>query len=245
MTTEIFSRKKNKAKLGGKTTFKLPSDTSVLAVIGNPINQGEDFRDDGYVYKKNKRLRKWFTHRQGWNHFWRPTLLQISRIEALYMKASARYNKKWEKIVDVWKKIFATKKRKDKHGRTAAIAHFQDEKGWGSFFIREDKEYGLCSSWDWLKEKPKRLINHELGNKLWKMQDQMNEQKIRYRLQDLLATAIQDKFYRDFGRHKDGESGKVFEININGRKYFYQWVARKGYQPIAWPGDNIQVLNWA
>jgi hypothetical protein len=225
---EIFSRKGNKTRVGN-VSVTLPNNVSFLSIVGNPMSNGEEFRDDGFVYRKGKRLRKWFRNKEGWNHFWPPVLDQLARIEALYFKSYQRFTRQQSHVCDILKKIFKTKHK---------IAHyscFVDNKTrYGEFKVEESAD-GLVYSCIVLDKKPDKMINKALGAELHKLY--YRSSFICGRLRDLLNEAI----IKAISKEKP-EKETIFKLDINNRTYFYRYEIGHRFSKIAWPNDCVKTL---
>ncbi len=73
----------------GESHFKVPTDRSMLSVFGtNNVFDGDDFRDDGYVYRADRPVRKWFSkfvpggYASDQARIWHPKLKQVKLLES-------------------------------------------------------------------------------------------------------------------------------------------------------------------
>lgn len=106
---ELFNRKDDKLSIAGGIEVKIPTNVSALAILsGNrDIQNGDEFRNDGYVYRDDKILRKYWLPRDGWNHFWEPLLDQIPRIERLWHTNLQRSKKHYVKLAALAEDVLA------------------------------------------------------------------------------------------------------------------------------------------
>lgn len=243
-----ITRKKNKVT-AGDISVTIPSDKSMLSILGNnSFINGTTFAKDGYIYKGKKKLKKYFISREGWNHFWEPTLSQISRIEAAYQKASKRHTKRWKNLFKIVHKIVQSGHAIERYGETRYIAHAfcETQKAWMAYACNNENY-----SFDWLDKKPKKVVNRKLGEQLNKMDRQLMKAGFRYKLEKLLDDAIVNMLWQSNKEMtkeplRSNSLGAIFEVNINNQKYFYTFApSRHGmwWQKLAWPGDNYKVVN--
>lgn len=222
----------------GQIPWNIKEATGILMSFAN----GEMFGQDGYVYKDNKKIKKWFSHREGWNHFWEPTLRQIARIEHLYQKAVLKAQKRWDKLSEVLKLIAGPF---DRNYGDRCTAHFcikkEGKTDWGYYDVGFNTEFNCLSfSFNWLKEKPTPVMKLKLGNALFKTE--RDRSRWQYQLGGLLEDAIMNKLRTDFPNLTYKNSGEVFELMINCRKYLYVYKFPErhsyGFEKLAWPENK-------
>jgi hypothetical protein len=237
----IFKRKGTKVKAGA-VKFTVPQTQSALSIIGtNAIYDQDDFRDDNFVYRNNKKHRKWFSYREGWNHFWEPCINELSRIENIYHKLTIRLNKSYEPTNKILEKIEKTKKG------TKWIAHAKQNNDWLKYFIYKDwaRHSGLSFSFEWLDNKPKKLINYKLGQALNHENFKVKSKWCWY-IQLLLNDAIV-LFLKKTFQEKTKNIEEMFILNINSRKYVYTVGHNRSGGPqllkVCWPRDNVNEIS--
>ena len=98
MTTIKRKKERVAIKSGNDAlTCKIPTDRSVLSMIHNRMGDGDDFRKDGWVYNKGKRVRKWFGRLYDGScsyTIWEPKYDNIPLLESKRWRA-IQYYKKW------------------------------------------------------------------------------------------------------------------------------------------------------
>lgn len=231
----------------GMISVSLPRDRTALSIVGNRTNtrdmqNGDAYESDGYVYRNGERLKKWFSHRHGWNHFWEPTLGQVARIETLHYKLQRRNDATWEKIKAILYMMVASGKTVQHHGRDEAVAHARalhesDPKiGWWQYrAFKSDYSNGLAYSFDWIEE-PEEKINLELGQKLYRFDYRRNwfSGHVREILNEAIIKFIRDSMPQPQHRIDDVR----YDLTINGRMYTYRGYMNQYNYP------TIEKLMW-
>jgi hypothetical protein len=162
----------------GTVTAQIPKNRSALGMIAtNGLINGADYKEDSWVYFDGQRIRKWHVMFQG-IRVWEPKFSDLNYLYDLYKRTAAANIKAWNAIQAVIQKIWETRAK----GATEAIAHarpshsfewpeWKKEKPWWVYNIHNDRGYGLSFGFDWLDEKPKKLVNHELGEELYRLEN--------------------------------------------------------------------------
>lgn len=163
----------------GTIHFHVPDNRSALGVLGyNAVYPNGDYREDGWVYIDDKPVRKWFVNVER-VRVWEPRLTDLNSLYTLYKRAEKSLEQHWSELADILAKIWA----KAGKGTEVVKAHCipthnfkwdSDSQPWWEFSIRqyrhEDGKEGNSFSFDWLDEKPKRVLNRKLGEALYKME---------------------------------------------------------------------------
>ena len=159
----------------GTTTAKIPCDRSMLGVVGlNGLINGGVYKEDGLVYLNGKPVRKWHV-KVGDVRLWEPKLNDLPALYRLYKKTRAANNLQWNRIAKVMDELWALRKSK-KNTRVIAHAipthHFEwnkDTKPWWEYTIEPASfgSEGLGFYFQWVDEKPKKVLNHTLGQRLY------------------------------------------------------------------------------
>lgn len=86
-----MKRKGNKVRTDDYV-ITVPNDHSGISIVcDNRVDDGDDFRTDGYVYNKNKRIRKWLSNLQQFK-IWHPVYENIETLEQRRYKVACRCN---------------------------------------------------------------------------------------------------------------------------------------------------------
>lgn len=238
-----------------KLEITVPTDRSTLSVLANEdtkkMMEGDTYREDGFVYHNDVRLRKWFAYRQGWNHYWEPIINQLSRLESLYYQLSLREQKKWKKISGILAEIVASDKTtsqwgEEKHCAHAKVSHTGNyhKPGWWVYWVSPSTFVsgpGLCFSFDWLDKEPEEKINLELGQDLYRLS--FRSGNFIGRLDKLLDEAIIKHIRAIMPLPKFQADDDRYDVIINGRSYVYRArLNRYDYPEITkvfWPGERV------
>ena len=153
---------------GRQITAKIPSDMSMLGMLGiNGIIPNGVYKNDGWVYLNNVPVRKWHIHVDTYR-VWEPKLKDLPSLYKLWKVVKKANIDQWNRIDIVLKKLWKLRKKNN----NSVIAHARPTHGfewnnntepWWVYNIHQSTAgEGLSFSFDWLDEKPKKLINHEL-----------------------------------------------------------------------------------
>lgn len=207
----------------------LPKNRLALGIFAvNVVNDGDDFRDDGYVYQGGKRVRKWFVSRgRGSKYFWEPCLNDIAHLETVLFRLKSRGDSYWKEA----QRLFAQAKKVVKPKHEAWVFHVRppkshceyvgNETGWLQIRCNEDRFFsGLSYSWRWLDdEAPTKPLHVKWGQKFYEIFRKAETQFIRASLvRSYLLEAIQ----RDIQKKHPGAKLelRIFKYTINGREYW-------------------------
>ena len=265
----VFERKGNILK-AGKNTAKIPSIYSALGILAaNNVHHGEEFADDYWVYRtdeKGKRvsgkIRKWFLNRNfgGSDSFriWLPNLqtINLQKLESVYFRLLNRMNRLYNQRSELVDSIVRTKKLV----AYAKPTHkYEGKQGlwWKYDFTVHKNDYVARTSgkdetvswgWGWLDEKPKNLINHKLGQKLYEFEfGYQNDVLKRLCLFQYTLEEVINSFFKEKIAAKEIKKVGPVCLTINDRKYWYVievsgWgtlVAKK----ITWADDDVIVFK--
>lgn len=216
-----------------------------------------------YVVYNSKPVRKYFEPRNGWSHFWAPTLNQLARIEALYYKLWLRAQQYYAKKEALLKQIKeVAPKFKDVCDVASAndyrancwVFHAKVNHGtsvgkndWWRYRIYTDEESsfdpesGTTFSFDWVNE-PETKYCLDLGQQFYQL-DQISIPIWSMLLTNLLEDAIINYAEKYFSRPPAGMS-RNYKLDINDRSY---WIVgfRKNktfveYKIIHWPTGKTE-----
>jgi hypothetical protein len=256
----IFERKGNVATFydaGEEVTgrIEVPGDRTVVSVIGsNEVFDGEVYESDGYVYEgeTRKRLRKWWSFRQGWAHFWEPCLQDVARIERVYHGVQRRIGTCYgPRVATLLRAIIARNRTHVRYGQKGYIAHV---KPWHEFKRSGDHTWWryhvhdcpLSEGWtfifDWVSP-PKAPENVDLGEALYRHTHIYAKSLFgrSSRLADILEEALLKYIRRTFQAPRTAADRAQYRVTVNGRDYWYQghllnssWTIER----LSWPRDK-------
>jgi hypothetical protein len=240
---------------GGKVAarVKVPRDRSLLSVLStNAVSDGEVFSDDGYVYDRSgRRLRKMWSYRNGWNHYWAPVVVDVARIEAVYHRLQQRIDGSYSLRLDALHQAIRDRKKSvRRYNERVWIAHVKPrystsspgyEAKWWQYNI-EASPYTpgkWAQTLDWI-DAPKKPVNVDLGEQLYQLDHVYGRTLLRRSslMADLLDDAIKKYIRRTFEPPAVRFEVVHFHLTINGRTYWYQRQGEK-IEKLAWPGDNL------
>jgi len=161
--------------LGGeKITAKIPTNRTALGLIAtNGLVDGAEYKENGWVYFDGKEYRKWHVMFQN-IRIWEPKFSDLKYLYGLYKKTQVANSNAWNTIREILNTLWKTRRK----GQRDVIAHakpthqfewqeWRKEPWWEFKVSNHYPDYGLSFSFDWLEGKPKKLVNHELGEKLY------------------------------------------------------------------------------
>lgn len=153
-----------------KSTFEItvPPTRSAVSILSadNGIPDGVEFRDDGYIYRDGRRLRKYFVYHPRWKHYWEPGD-EPGRLARLYSRLQTRFQVTFERLSSVAQEIIATGRRVSRDGESYFVAdHRRPDGSWEQHWIRPEGGwvYGFA------RAEVKRPINQELGEKFHRLE---------------------------------------------------------------------------
>jgi hypothetical protein len=234
--------------------FQIPTTESALFLLGNNSLSEEDdgcvFAKDGYIYQGGKRVRKYFSHMEGFEHFWKPVLEDLPRLESLYYKLVKRFRARWAKVEKVMEKIILQVPASKRHSVEVWQVHASPICQWqGKIWLYSiSKQEGLYRfSWDWV-DIPTEPICMDLGNELYALES-ICKGSFSYKVANVLNEGFQ-RFLESKRRSnlfKESELDSKFEIQVNGRVYLYYLgfndFGNNEYKKLSWPGSNYQIFK--
>lgn len=194
-------------------------------------------------------------------------LVKRSRIEGdltQYLNNLARAYKKAQSQHDVWRKnIFLPlldsleEKATGENGKRKVIAHAKpihqytgDQSKWWEYNYSESSSYGWGYSFNWIDE-PKKKINHDLGQKLYELD---NYQKKFHNRIGILRTLLESvlikhlyKLYDYKWLDKNQFPNKLVKFTLLGDEYWYRIGYSRHGMPIwenfIWQSNNMEEIN--
>lgn len=163
---------------GRTVQAKIPTNRSMLGIIGvNGLVPGGDYRNDGWVYFAGCPIAKWHSTFER-IRIWDPKFNDLPALYRLYKKTQAANEEAWVHISRVLERIWDKGPRKNNE----VIAHalpshtfewHNDTQPWWEYKVHKGfcGEEGLSFSFNWIDEgKPKKLVNHTLGQRLYNLE---------------------------------------------------------------------------
>lgn len=187
-----------------KMTVRLPKEYLALSLLGpNRVRNGDTFQPNGYVKGSDGSMRKWFTPRSGWNHYWEPAA-ELHRVEKLYYKLCIREQWRVRRHIALTREIY----------RKGGVAHAQTPGGWRKLTVSYSSALDtLIIDTAYLPRDPKEPILLDLGNKL----SQARCMPLwRNKLHELLVHKLMA--YVEGIKLPNGI--RYISLQINGRTYF-------------------------
>lgn len=234
----------------GDTTIHVPKDQSVLSVMGhNRIQDGDDFREDGWVYGPDgEQRRKWFVSVGHWDSLmWAPKLKNLAALEAKRWK--------WHNRMNVHNRPFfgpvfeRAQTAIDEATRVCGRAKIG---GWAEITVREaNKTFRKIKGWvelvgnpgvgwGWVEGKPDNINQPVVdewmtGERRWLLSAH------RYGLiKAAFEKAVDDNYWEKWVAEA-GDYTRALRLLINGRDYWFRRAPRNAqnfFEKIAWPEDT-------
>lgn len=208
--------------------FKVPPDQLAVSVMShNHIQDGDDFRVDGWVYNKGERTRKWLSrlNDNGERHLiWHPKLDDLPALELKRWKAVVY----WDKFhKEVWHPAFqALWEVKQAHAQVLHPYKGEKIQPWW-LYTASDDGMGPAFGYNWV-DMPQEPLNLEVGNRLYQVEQRTKEIRRRKRILIVAFDRALDMFL--FKQEKPKYPGQTGRLVINGRIY---WVVTKINQGIS------------
>ena len=190
-------------------------ETALSVLAHNCVCQGDDFRDDGYVYGPDGKIRrKWFKEHYGYSpHFcyWHPKLENIKALESARFKAYSKYQ---HAIKTFWKSMFDTLKDKIVYGTRN-----------GRELFIETTDRGL--SWNYIEyAEPWGELETVQDQKLidlhFDVEKRISALRRRYQiLNTVFELAIRQRYFKDY------PDQALLKLIVNERTYWIEFVKGK------------------
>jgi len=226
-----------------RSIVKIPVDMNIESLAHLNLENGLEFRNDGYIYKEGNKLKRWLDKSNRYNNstrMWRPHLKEIKRIEKARFYLSNKNTKAstelWNEVVDEIKKYkwitgFYRFDKKQK-GRYVIIKHSNHN---GNSGISQNS----------LEVIPFKLKKPKLVKKYFDYKKRILKlHKHRYRIDNLFLDAMSKKILS----MEIEPLKKIISVTINGRLYLFSLKSNDyidhyyGVEILAYPGDQV-ILN--
>ncbi len=233
----VFTRDKEGVVKTPEGTFKVPKNRSALSMFDQMIMDGDEFNEDGWVYKNGEKYRKWFVTLQGTNYWdkpakvWEPRLFDQNQIKILEKKRykiaiwMQKQNAIYGDIIrEVWERGKFSGLRKSTSGK----------EGWVVFRDYREEDRPVIS-WNW-EEKPSAIIDQELCNLYCSMEKRIRECGRRLEVANLGFFNLINNIYSK-------NSKTVLDLEINYRRYLFQKLS-VDWTCISVPEDDNLFVEW-
>jgi hypothetical protein len=251
-TMEIFLERNADGitKVDG-ATFQVPTDRTALSVIGcNYIQDGDNFRSDGWVYGPDgKRRRKWFVRfmnscsSQHNALIWKPKLENVALLE----KKRWQFYQKAKRITEpMWVEM---QTRIKEAGKFYGYVKFKNHESEGYVVFNQ---YGVSDgiSWSWVNEGEEiSPVNQQLTDDWFRYEELKDKYWGRYRLfHEAFLCAVDRKYgYNWAKRHNHPYKDIKLHLEINGRHYWFKRSEREYSEHflsvIALPEDTFNLTE--
>lgn len=221
----------------------IPPDRGALGILfqdGNThgVQSGDVYADSGWVMRGGEKVRRWTSPlNERVKSIWEPRLLDTEKIELTYRRVlihAKRHHDEWEAAYQALKKA----------GRVAHIYvdNGPDAKGWVERRITgSGNAEGLGR--DWMKEKPKRVMNAAIAARL----SRADTMSLAWHSRSAVAKDVLDASIRKtrltFDLAKKKGRGTIARVLLNGRFYWYRVGGNDWGVPVwvevAWPEDEV------
>ena len=234
----LAQRSKNGVVTAGNATATIPTNYSMVGMFGtNGIIDGGEYKNDGLVYINNKPAKKWHVSHDG-IRLWEPKLNDLPSLYKLYKKTQKANNLEWNNVREVLIKLWSNHKQGDVVRAHVSPTHNftwnKPSTPWWEYNITDNGD-GLGFSFHWLDEKPKRLINYQLGQELYNMErrwyDTTSHRVFKVKcifyeaMKKSLPTATENKVIS----LQFGDDTYWFHTNSNGSNYHWWEMFKDSY----------------
>lgn len=211
----------------GKRTIKakIPQTRSMIGIIGiNGLIPDAEYRENGMVYLNNKPIRKWHVRVKD-IRLWEPKLKNLKSLYKLYKETQEISREKWKKGMEVIDKLWKGHKVGDevkahafpsKHGD-----HSKADPDWWEYHITDSGDgYGVRFGFNWTRGKPLKLINHDLGQKFYEIEQRDYDLRNRtYKVQTIFYEAMKKSLPK-------ATEGKSLVLQFDKDSYWFYTVSR-------------------
>ena len=165
---------------GNLVTAKIPLDRSMLGMIAtNGIIHNGEYRRDGWIYLNNIPVRKWHGKVNG-IRLWEPKLENMTYLHFLLKRTVKVCDEKWNKTRAVIHELWGEHKQGDNViAHAYPVHHLKDNEHkndhWEYSIHDDGYGYGVSFGFQWTDGKPKKLINHKLGQQLYELEHRMQD----------------------------------------------------------------------
>ncbi|MFA5571750.1 MAG: hypothetical protein WDA42_01480 [Candidatus Bathyarchaeia archaeon] len=243
MDDVVFEAKNGNATLNtatGTIQITVPTDRSFLSMTNNRFGDGEEFNDDGYVYRDGKRLRKWFgtlwDNGRNWR-IWEPKLKDIKALEQSRWN-SIQYCKRWfEKWVmpkyrDVCAiggdiiEVHAMAYRRYRTGTTLK-GYDNCSREWIKYQFTPSPDIFNTDGWtysythQWLEDDVTEPLHLDVGQPFCDIERQSWHIYKRKHIFEVAFTQAIDSWLNEGNNIEQPKCDDMLCLNINGREYWF------------------------
>jgi hypothetical protein len=206
----------------------------IAIFAGNPFIPRGDYREDGWIYVDGKPVKKWFKNIEMIS-VWFPIFENLHKLQSRYFTINQRYKDYMKK--EYHKAFEQVEKVGKAHAKITHKYEGSDIDPW--WLYRADKypnQRGI--TWDWVKT-PEKPTNLEIGNAYYKVTQRIGQLGGRvYKFRTILEYAINKKLW-----DIKGEYGQILQFKIGDRIYWFQYGCNNVWVKLAFPEDNIKVIE--
>ena len=214
----------------------------------NVLQDGDEFRDDGWVYNNERRCRKWFgnLNAQGIRaRIWEPKLKCLEMLEAKRWKGvqylKGYYKGEWNAAYEA---ITSLGGEKIVDNCQITHKHKSDKEWWLYKFSLTKSPFTLNDTYAWTfdwVDKPEHPIHLELGQKFYEVdQHSRTIAKRKGIFLEAFNVAMND-WLREHNELR-AIPGKTLKVNINGRSYWFHpepWGDDYKWVKMLWPDEDL------
>jgi hypothetical protein len=241
-----------------KLQCTIPNNLSALGILSrNSVQDGFDFRTDGYIYHEGKKLRKWFSSlgeaSPDSKYFWKPCLDNLARVESVLYRLSLRQVGAWQRLEKLFKQIVSVSDPIQRYKQTTWVVHAKpthcydpsEDKNYWVFYLSDVDLYGkpgFSYSNNWVQE-PKEKILPELGQQFYHLSWYHRNCCTRMGLaRAILFEAIMKDMETKHGLY--GKKCRIVQYVINNRNYWLREVLNRCGVPVfEWMQDPGGVIT--
>lgn len=228
----IIERQGTKVSADGiKAT--IPNNISMLSVFNtNALIPNGDYREDGFIYVKNKPIKKWFKKINDVN-IWFPILDDIHKLQDRFYKMKETYKKYLKSDYS----IAYNKLEKVKKAHAFVNHNYQGNfDPWWLFTVNKWIGHeGI--SWDWVKT-PQKPINVEIGNEYYKAEQRLIQIGSRVsKFRTILEYAIKKRI-----SDIKGEQDEILQLKVGEKIYWFKFFGFS-WEKLSFPEDELKVVE--
>lgn len=214
--------------------IQIPKNRSMLAFLANGVISDTVYAEDGWVYKDDSKVKKWFIKIENHN-IWEPSLLDLSTLERrrinVVINCKELIRKAWEEGV---KELRRVKVSVIKRGKHYAKIEYDEKEG--------------SVGWRWLRDNdpvPRRQLNVKAGRLYFAADTSiMRYSKYQFIFNQAFLRAAQNYIYHNnLIRNGTFDVQRYIQLVINDRDYWFD--ISNGVTPMIYPEDYVDKVSLA
>lgn len=240
----IMERNKEGEVTLPNASIKIPKNMTALSMLAmNRVVDHGEYREDGWIYVNDKRIKKWFQRiypEHGSNTLiWLPVLKDIPKLEARMWRMRERYNRYAN---EAWRPAYnRVVEVKQAHAKPT----FHKDKGWWLYTSRiyQNDQYSI--GFDWVDEdEPETIINQTIGQAYYDADHKLTQYgHYLFCFRGVLEAAI-NKLLREGYPPKN--MGTTLRLIVNNRNYWYISCSYPGgnlyWNKVSWPDADMEEI---